>query len=164
MLNYLSTTISVQEVPGEISMIFEISGCPHRCEGCHSMELWSNSGRVLNLESLSYEIEKYKKFITCVCFFGGEWSEAILASLLKECRQRGYKTCLYTGAQDVSSKLKSNLDFSKTGRWEESLGGLNSLTTNQRFIHLGTGECLNFLFQNNTQGEGHVKTKSGTDF
>lgn len=167
LLKYQNTTISMQEVPGEISMIFEISGCPHRCEGCHSLELWRNEGGFLTVSSLSLEIKKYENFISCVCFFGGEWEEKILIELLSYCQEKGYKTCLYTGATDVSLAIKSRLSFLKIGPWVEKLGGLDSVITNQKFINLSTGECLNYLFQNThtkKQGENYVETEFRSNF
>lgn len=164
MLKYLNTFISMQEVPGEIAMIFEVSGCPHRCDGCHSVELWGNNGQDLTVEKLIFEIKHYKDFITCICFFGGEWDLVHLNMLLKKCRDLNYKTCLYTGASDVSSNLRSHLDYLKTGRWNDVLGGLNSPATNQKFINLNTGECLNHIFQkSHKQGERNVEIESGTN-
>ncbi len=150
-MKYLNCKVSLQEVPGEISLVFQISECPHRCPGCHSPELWASEGTLLTVEKLLIEMKKYEKLFSCVCFFGGESDEDTLAELLSLVRKSGYKTCLYTGADSISSKLKTNLNYLKTGPWKEELGGLYATTTNQRFINLDSGKCLNHLFQH-TQG------------
>ena len=150
-MKYQSCKISLQEVPGEISLVFLISECPHRCPGCHSPELWTNQGKHLSADALQLELKRYDDLFTCVCFFGGERDEEALIALLSAVRKSGYKTCLYTGADSVSSKLKEYLNYLKTGPWKEDLGGLYAKTTNQRFINLDTGKCLNHLFQH-TQG------------
>ncbi len=154
-MKFQETTISLQEVPGEISLIFQISECPHRCSGCHSPELWTGKGVELTSEHLLKEIGRYSGLITCVCFFGGEWEGNYLIRLLKIVREAGYKTCLYSGAVSVSQEIQKHLNYLKTGPWMEELGGLHSITTNQRFINLDNGKCLNHLFQH-THKEGHT--------
>lgn len=149
-MKYQSCNVSLQEVPGEISLIFLISECPHRCKGCHSPELWTANGDDLTAENLMKEIAPYSEYISCVCFFGGEWDEENLVLLLKMIRSCGYKTCLYTGTDIVSEKIKNHLNYLKTGPWKEELGGLYSTTTNQRFIDLDNGKCLNVQFQHTT--------------
>ena len=155
-VKYQSCNVSLQEVPGEISLIFQISECPHRCKGCHSPELWTTNGAELTPENLMEEITPYSDFISCVCFFGGEWDEENLVFLLKIAKSYGYKTCLYTGADTVSEEIKNHLNYLKTGPWKEELGGLYSITTNQRFINLDNGKCLNAQFQHTIRETSHA--------
>lgn len=154
-MKYLGCEVSLQEVPGEISVIFPISGCPHRCPGCHSSELWPDRGQDLTLDVLQHELSRYGELVTCVCFFGGEWEEENLITFLNFSQGLGYKTCLYTGAESISDKLKNNLNYLKLGPWIEVLGGLALPTTNQVFMNLDNGKCLNSLFQH-TQGVNHA--------
>lgn len=154
-MKYLGTDVSLQEVPGEISLIFKISNCPHRCKGCHSSEFWSNSGEVLDYEIYKRKLSRYHGLMTCVCFFGGEWDQDNLLVFLAHAQSHGYKTCLYTGAEKVTKELKEKLNYLKTGPWKENRGGLSSISTNQLFLNLDSGECLNHLFQH-TQGETHA--------
>lgn len=146
-LQTLGPIISLQEVPGEISLVFQITGCPHQCPGCHSSELWKHAGVKLSELSLEEEFSKYKDLITCVCFFGGEWAPKTLVSLLKKSQAAGYKTCLYTGAQEISQNLYSHLNYLKIGPWIEAQGGLNNKNTNQVFYDLDKKITLNHLFQ-----------------
>lgn len=145
-LRFIDPQISLQEVPGEITLIFQITGCPHQCVGCHSVELWSQNGYELSMLSFKAAIERYAGLITCVCFFGGEWASEELSAYLTEAKKLGYKTCLYSGAIDVESNLKTHLNYLKIGPWIESLGGLDKKTTNQKFINMETGEVMNYLF------------------
>ena len=69
MVKYDGYDITFQEVPNEVSLVFNITNCQGTCEGCHSPWLRGDYGRPLHgdLESL---IQKYKGLITCVCFMG----------------------------------------------------------------------------------------------
>lgn len=145
----LDPVVSLQEVPGEISLIFQITGCPHRCPGCHSPELWPSNGSRFDLERFTLEIERYRGLFTCVCFFGGEWLPGELLIYLNFARERGLKTCLYSGATEVHSSLYPALNYLKLGPWVEALGGLDKNTTNQVFLDLDKKSNLNYLFQRN---------------
>lgn len=139
--------VTFQEVPTEISLVLSISGCPHRCHGCHSVELWKKDNGTLLTDAYFFNLlKRYKGYVTCICFFGGEWHPLRLAELCSYSRKFGLKTCLYTGANDVPESLKKELDFLKIGPWIEALGGLESIHTNQRFINVATGATMNHLF------------------
>lgn len=147
---YHSFRVVLQEVPNEISLCFSISGCPLHCKGCHSPHLWKDgSGKLLTIEEFKNILITYKKYATCVLFMGGEWHEKKLIKTLKIAKENNYKTCLYTGEKDVSSKIKHELTWLKTGSWNAILGGLQSKETNQLFIEVGTNTKLNHLFIKN---------------
>ncbi|MGB0896620.1 MAG: anaerobic ribonucleoside-triphosphate reductase activating protein [Flavobacteriaceae bacterium] len=142
--------IATQEVPGEISLCFSISGCPLRCKGCHSPFLWKEkTGELLTTQLFNTIINTYNGYATCVLFMGGEWHTDKLIELLKYAKNKGYKTCLYTGEETICNNVKQHLNWLKTGPWIESLGGLNSRTTNQKFIEVHTNQTLNHLFYKN---------------
>ena len=65
---------------------------------------------------------------------GGEWHKDELLKNLRYAQKEGYKTCLYSGENKICNTLKQHLTWVKTGRWNSKLGGLESLTTNQKFI------------------------------
>ena len=147
-MRYLSYNIVFQEVPDEISLAFQITGCRLVCKGCHSKELWNpKSGEILTDDIYHSLIKKYNGMISCVLFFGGEWHEEELIRKLEIAQNYRLCTCLYTGEDDVSTKIKENLDYIKVGRWIEELGPLSSTTTNQKFIKLKTNEELNGIFR-----------------
>ena len=135
-LKYLGYSIVFQEVPDEVTLAINISGCPHRCEGCHSKYLWEYEGNYISddLESL---IEKYDELITCVCFMGGDQNQNELSDLLTVTHKHGLKTALYTGIDfmgDLSIKVLQNLDYCKIGHYDDNCGGLNNKNTNQKMF------------------------------
>lgn len=148
-LRFNSEQIVWQEVPHETSLAFLMTGCPLGCKGCHSTDSWkAESGQILTKNYLQQRIEKYRGLISCVLFMGGEWQPEKLLDLLQFTRQQGLETCLYTGLErnELPDYLIPELTYLKTGRLIAERGGLSSLTTNQRFTDLRTGENLNHLF------------------
>lgn len=144
-LYFYTKNVVFQEVPNEVSLSFSIAGCPKGCKNC------SWKGLNLNPNELTDDIycdllNKYKGYASCVLFLGGDWNKDALIDDLKRAKQAGYKTCLYTGSDDVSDDIKQQLDYLKVGPYIESRGGLNSPTTNQKFIDLKNNKVLNKYF------------------
>lgn len=135
-LKYLGYSIVFQEIPDEVSLAINISGCPHRCEGCHSEYLWEYEGNYI-VDDLPKLIEKYNGLITCVCFMGGDQNQKELTELLIDVHKHRLKTALYTGADflsDLHIHVLGNLDYCKIGRYDKNLGGLNNKSTNQKML------------------------------
>ena len=140
---FYNENVVLQEVPDEISICFNISGCPLNCVGCS----WRNTElkpRELTRELYEEILEKNKNLASCVVFMGGDWKRAELAALLSAARAKGYKTCMYTGKTTVDLDLLQLLDFVKLGPWQANLGGLDRETTNQAFFKI---EKLNHIFR-----------------
>ena len=133
-LKVASFEIVFQEVPGEVTLALNISGCPNRCPGCHSPHLWEDTGEPLTEELLDALVDRYYPGITCVCFMGGDQDPDYIKTLSTRVHERyeGLKTAWYSGQTNPEYHL-STFDFVKTGPYIESLGGLKSPTTNQRF-------------------------------
>ena len=147
-LRYVNEQIVWQEVPGETSLAYTITGCPLRCAGCHSSEFRNpNLGDPLLPEFLMQRLIDYRGLISCVLYMGGEWQPDLLEPLLRVARSQQLNTCLYTGFTSVHSSLLPHLTYLKTGVWDATLGGLTSPDTNQQFIDLRTQEILNYKFQ-----------------
>ena len=129
-LKYLGHSIVFQEVPNEISLAINISGCPYKCRGCHSSYLWEYKGRYVSddIEALINEHDG----ITCVCFMGGDQNPQELNELIDYVHLKGLKVCLYTGNDDIPDGIH-NLNYLKIGRYVEKCGGLDKPTTNQKF-------------------------------
>lgn len=136
----------MQEVPGEISLAFNISGCPHRCEGCHSQYLWEDDGDAL-LDNLGHLLKQYGDLITCVCFMGGDQNMEELILACKIVRLAGLKTCIYSGLDDKEffDEHLDVIDYLKIGRYVEKLGGLSSSTTNQKFYDIRNNKEIMFF-------------------
>lgn len=153
-MNYLSKQIVFREIPDEVSLSYLITGCSLRCPGCHSTDSWnSQNGKLLTHEKLLVEIHKYRGWISCVLFMGGEWEPENLISNLKLVQAMGLRSALYTGLEDVSKEIKSHLDYLKTGPYRLHLGGLDSLNTNQKLINVKTGEILNSMFHTTKEAQ-----------
>ena len=148
-----------QEVPNEVSLAFLFSGCPLRCQGCHSADSWkAGQGTVLTESHLAGRLQRYRGLISCVLFMGGEWVPGELRRMLEVVVRAGLRTCLYTGLEReeleaVSADIIPHLTYLKTGRWRAELGGLESPRTNQRFTDLRTQKNLNHLFGPQTHSD-----------
>lgn len=139
--------VTFQEVPNEITLVLLIGDCPHRCKGCHSPTMQKPEGKDL-LTIINTLLNKYGDVITCVCFMGEGQDFKALFSAIKDVKRLGYKVCLYTGyyfgelVQAIRSEdpkllpALKNIDYVKEGPYIESLGGLDSPTTNQRMCKL----------------------------
>jgi len=121
-LKYLGYTIVFQEVPDEISLAINISGCPYKCRGCHSQYLWEYRGNFIS-EDLDSLLDKYKNYITCVCFMGGDQNIEELKSLLERVKKAGLTTCLYTGCEHLYDlkQIINVCDYIKCGKYDETL-------------------------------------------
>ena len=147
MLNIVEYDIVFQEVPTEVSLALTVAGCPIQCKGCHRADTWRKEvGTPLTSDFLAELLARYQDLISCVLFMGGEWQPVSLLSALKHVRGTGLKTALYTGLDEISPTLMSELQYLKTGPWMVERGGLDSPTTNQTFIDCKSGDVLNHLF------------------
>lgn len=139
MLKYLNTQITFSEIPNEICLCINITGCKQNCKGCHSPWLREDVGEDLNIESL-YSLINKNKGITCVCFMGGDQDPAEISNLAFAVRLRSdypYKTAWYSGKQHIPDELNvSDFDYIKIGPYIEEFGGLDNPNTNQRMYEV----------------------------
>ena len=148
-LKYLGYSIVFQEVPNEVTLAINISGCPHKCEGCHSKYLWEYEGNYLS-DDLYELIAKYKGLITCVCFMGGDQNLIELHMLMKTIIPEDLKTALYTGTSDprtIGYAMSLPFDYIKYGPYIENRGGLNSSTTNQVMLKRNLDQWEDITYQ-----------------
>lgn len=159
MILFQGFTIAFQEVPDEISLVFNIADCQMRCKGCHSPNLQKHEGDVL-LDYLQQTIDQYRAAITCVCFMGeGNDYDGLL-----QCRQivanNGLKTCLYTGVDSTNPGVDyCGWDYIKVGHYDASKGGLDSKTTNQRMYKLvdAAYKDITYRFQDKNMNLGRIE-------
>lgn len=137
MLKYDGYSIVLQEVPDEISLAFNITGCPWRCEGCHSKNLWEDTGRVLD-DDIYNIIDEHRDEISCVLFMGGDHERGEILSLIDRLRflYPGLKIAMYTGDDNPPKSIWDAVDYLKVGHYVEELGGLDKKTTNQRMYKI----------------------------
>jgi len=137
MLKVASFDIVFQEIPGEVTLALNLSNCPCHCPGCHSSHLAQDIGEVLDEALMDGLLARYGSMITCVAFMGGDADPeevARWAEYIKGLQVTGYelRTAWYSGRMNMPSDEKA-FDYVKLGPYIESLGGLKSPTTNQRF-------------------------------
>ncbi len=150
MLKIYSYDIVCQEVPDEVTLALNISGCPNHCPGCHSPWLWEDEGEAMTEELMTGLIGKYCNAITCVCFMGGDANSQQIEEAARWIKT-GYpnlKTAWYSGKPDTPPGFDIKvLDYIKLGPYIEALGGLKSPTTNQAIYKIytdGTMEKCSF--------------------
>ena len=137
MLKYLYYKEIFKEIPNEITLGISISGCQIHCKGCHSRELWEDKGEILDVETLCGLLNTHQG-ITCLCLFGGEHDIDTLTELFKYAHKR-VKTAWYCGLDMLPMKhlnILNYLDYLKLGHYDQDLGGLDSLSTNQRLYRI----------------------------
>ena len=59
MLKFHNYDIVFQEIPDEVTLAVNITGCPCHCPGCHSPHLWEDSGTELDEAMLRRIYEDY---------------------------------------------------------------------------------------------------------
>ena len=144
MLKYVDTKIVFQEIPDEITLATNISGCPCNCKGCHSSYLAKNIGEPLDLQHLTNLIDS-NKGITCVCIMGGDANPSKVDDIAQDIKEYypELKVGWYSGRQELNKDIElSNFDFIKLGPYIEEFGPLNSKTTNQRFYKVNGKELI----------------------
>lgn len=129
--------ISLSEFPDMISLVIPITGCPFRCEGCHSPEYQDPSnGKELTVELLDHILEE-NSVVDAIIFFGGDQYGSQFIDILKYVKcKTDKKLVLWTGASKVPYRITKHLSYIKVGQYVKELGGLDSTKTNQRFYKL----------------------------
>ena len=142
MLKFVDFRVTFSEVPDEISLCINLSGCPHKCKGCHSEYLQQDIGTVLTTQMLDKIIES-NSGVTCVCFMGGDNDIPQLHTLAEHVKTHHdpLKTAWYTGSYlhpTIDRPICQVFDYIKMGPYVETLGPLTSRKTNQRFYTKGS--------------------------
>lgn len=145
MLKYVDAKVVFAEVPDEVTLAINISGCPCNCRGCHSSYLAQDIGEPLDLQHLTNLIDS-NKGITCVCIMGGDANPSEVDDIAQDIKEYypELKVGWYSGRQELSEDIElGNFDVIKLGPYKEEFGPLNSRTTNQRFYKVSGGELIN---------------------
>ena len=148
MLKYVNTAIVFSEVPDEITLAVEISGCPIHCPACHSKHLWEDIGTEITYEELDKMLNT--PAITCICFMGGDQDLDNLEKIFEYCYNKNklLRIAWYSGREQIPKhKCINYLDYIKIGPYKEEYGPINQKTTNQRMIafnHPRGGVCADW--------------------
>ena len=132
-MKYADTKVVMTEIPDEIALAINISGCPCHCAGCHSSYLAEDIGEDLSVEKLT-QLATEADGITCVAFMGGDADPKRVNRLAKWVQDElDLKVAWYSGRDRISDEINlEHFDYIKTGHYDEFLGPLNERTTNQR--------------------------------
>lgn len=145
MLRFLNSDIVFQEVPDEVALAINLSGCPCRCPGCHSPYLWAEVGEPLTPSALDELIAPNLGKISCVALMGGDADHQAVDDLMRHLRDRypGLHTAWYSGRSFLDTAIHlSHFDYIKLGPWLAHLGPLNNPHTNQRFYKVVDGRLV----------------------
>lgn len=144
MLKYQDAYIGESEIPGETSLVINISCCPFRCKGCNAKKLWENSGEDLSAAELEMLVDSAYTDISCVLFMGGDIAPDEINELASYIRTShpDLKIGWYSGADLITVFTEyKNFNYLKFGPYIKKLGGLKSRKTNQRLYKV-EGEYL----------------------
>lgn len=139
MLRYIDTDIVFQELPDEVTLAINLSGCPCRCPGCHSKHLWGNGGECLTADALDAMVDREGGRITAVSFMGGDAAPCEVNTLAEHLRKRypQLHTAWWSGRTTLSNRVDiNNFDYIKLGPYLAHLGGLKSPNTNQHLYRV----------------------------
>jgi len=101
---------------------------------------------LLDENVLAILLEKYRNAITCICFMGGDaYPKKVmeLAIFLREKTNSSIKIGWYSGRDTLfDTTFLQYFDYIKLGPYVEKLGGLDVVTTNQRFYRIENGKMI----------------------
>lgn len=145
MLKYLNTQVTFAEVPDEITLCINITGCKNGCKNCHSSYLAQDIGTELTFNEVRKLIKK-NSGISCIALMGGDAEPDkinTLASFIIN-HYGSIKVAWYSGRQELNNNNIDlcNFDYIKLGPYKEEFGPLNSRTTNQRFYKVNGKELV----------------------
>lgn len=149
MLKYLNTQVTFAEVPDEITLCINITGCKNGCKNCHSPYLAKDIGTPLvwwaehsneehSVDTCIESLLDKNNGITCVCLMGGDSDPELINALASEIRTlANIKIAWYSGRQELSKDIDlENFDYIKLGPYMKDRGPLNNKNTNQRFYEV----------------------------
>lgn len=142
----VNTDITFNELPDNMAYAIELGACKQHCVGCHSPELQEED---VPLTSLLDILEEAQDAIDAgadaIVVMGGtnnkHITEESLIALLQDLSDIA-PTGLYSGSEDEERDkmiaLEGHCTWLKTGPYVDTLGGLESTRTNQRFYRITT--------------------------
>lgn len=156
-MKYYNCDIVFAEIPDETTLAINLTGCPNRCPGCHSPHLQEDTGTLLDERELAFLLDRYGGGITCLCFMGGDAFPPEVASMAEKARRLcpGLHTAWYSGSDSIPEDAFCAFDYIKTGRYVESLGPLDSPSTNQRLYRIEDGRSIDITSRFWKKGISH---------
>lgn len=147
MLRYWDYALTFAEIPDEISVCVDVTGCPFRCEGCHSPWLRKDIGQELTEDAVAEMLKRHPD-ATCVCLMGGDSDHGAVAELADRIHEAfGLKTAMYSGSDSYDAGLAEHLDYYKVGAWKAEFGPLTDRRTNQRLYKMEGGKPTDITYE-----------------
>ena len=134
-------------MPDEISLALSISGCNLACKGCHSSETWDKFYGSELTDTVLHDLLTKHKHITCLLIYDGKHNVDRLIEILVIAKSFNLKTAMYSGLEHLEPELLAMLDYYKLGKYDKSLGGLSSPSTNQKLYKSVNNETLFYDFK-----------------
>lgn len=130
MLKFKEIKVVFREIPDEITLSINITGCSIHCKDCHSKHLWENIGSDLTITKLNHLITE-NKGISCICFMGGDSDTNYLNNLAKYIKSNyNIKVGWYSGQDSIDNMINLEyFDYIKIGHFNGK--PLNDKDTNQ---------------------------------
>ena len=141
MLKFHNYDIVFQEIPDELTLAVNLTGCPCHCPGCHSPHLWEDIGTPLDEAVLQALSDDYAGEVTCIALMGGDADPAAVERLCAYVKEAmGLRSAWWSGRAQLPAGIDlRHFDYVKTGPYVEALGGLKARTTNQRLYRVADG-------------------------
>ena len=143
LIPLVSHGITLTEIPDRVALYLELGDCRNDCRGCHSPHLRRPVPRPTPLDEIEPLIESaVSKGANAIVVLGGTTNGIKDADLIPILKRLGtfLPVCLYSGRddeeRDITLAKSAHCAWLKTGSYQESLGGLASPRTNQRFYAL----------------------------
>lgn len=137
-MKYTDIQVVFRELPDEITLAINISGCPLRCEGCHSPYLRDDIGTVLTEEILRRLINSHPG-ITAICFMGGDAYPVEINAMAQWLKWHypSFHVGWYSGRNELPPDIElSHFNYIKLGPYIPVSGGLDSPDTNQHLYEV----------------------------
>lgn len=140
--------VTLNELPDSIAFYIQLHSCRIRCKGCHSAFLCVDDEQYIGINYL-IEQAKINKYKGCdsIIIFGDINNNISIESFGELCKNLSYilPLCVYSGADSIKESLGDistlkYLSYIKLGHFDMELGGLSSVTTNQRLYTIKNGE------------------------
>ena len=149
MLKFYNFDIVFQEIPDEVTLAVNITGCPCHCPGCHSPHLWEDIGDPLDAAALQAMHAEYAGGVTCICLMGGDADPSAVERLCRYVKEEmGLHSAWWSGRPALPERIDlSCFDYVKTGPYVEELGGLKNPKTNQRLYRVAAGALEDITFR-----------------
>lgn len=147
--------VTFNEVPEKTAVFLCLGDCERQCPGCHSPELCTPMEYGVSIPEVEALVEEQLQLgANAIVVLGGDCCYHFdlndLHELLRVLSSHA-PVCLYSGEDDAWIKTfayTAGCTWIKMGSYMEDKGGLESITTNQRFYRISHAQRLDYRERN----------------